>query len=373
MPLINHSDLSNTHYDIREAGYWDGASLDGELNRVYDICMGCRLCWNLCPSFPALFDALDAQGREKRAAAQQEGRVGAGSAAADFGELPEGRHAREASPEAEFVGDVTELSQAEKWRVVDLCYQCKLCEAVCPYTPADEHDFHLDFPRLMLRAAAQRTRRRGQRLSDKFLANTDASGRLGTALAPLANIANRMGPFRFLMDKALGISRHRELPTFHRKTFTKRFKRHARETPDPANPAGKAVIFATCYTNANDPEVGMAAAEVLAHNEVTVRIASQRCCGAPYLSPGDFDGFRRQAMPNVEELARWVDQGYQIVVTGPPTCSMTLRQDYAYLSNGDAELSGKIAKVAANTLDISQYLMRLHTEGGLKTDFVKSL
>ena len=30
-----------------------------ELERVFDICHGCRRCFNLCNSFPTLFDAVD--------------------------------------------------------------------------------------------------------------------------------------------------------------------------------------------------------------------------------------------------------------------------------------------------------------------------
>ena len=85
-------------YNSTEAKYWDRAGLDKEVERVFDICHGCRLCFNLCPSFPALFDAVDRND-----------------------------------------GDVRALTWAEKQRVVDLCYGCKLCEIKCPYTPHDGH------------------------------------------------------------------------------------------------------------------------------------------------------------------------------------------------------------------------------------------
>lgn len=373
MALLNHSDTTHAIYDIRTPLYWDSQSLDQELNRVYDICTGCRLCFNLCPSFPTLFNTLDEQGERKREVAVQEGRVAAEIEKDEYLDLPEGEHAAAASIEVEFVGHVEDLTPAEKWEVVDLCYQCKLCDPVCPYTPDKEHDFQLDFPRLMLRAQAVRTKTRGKRMSDVFLGMTDATGKLGSALAPFTNWGNRIGLVRWTMEKVMGISRRRILPTFYRETFAKWFRKHRKLNPLPGASVGKVVIFHTCYTNSNDPAVGKAAIEILEHNNVEVQVPKQQCCGAPHLSPGDFSAFRKQALPNIREFSRWVDEGYQIVVTGPPTCSMTMRSDYSYVSDGDPDLAEMIAKVSAHTLDISQYLMQLHKEGKLKTDFVNEL
>ena len=135
MSLIDHSDTADTVYDINNSLYWERSSLDRELHRVYDVCVGCRLCFNLCPSFPALFDAVDSQADSKRLVAAQEGRIGTAQQRTDFLDLPEGQQAAQASAEVEFVGLVTELSELEQWQVVDLCYQCRLCESICPYTP----------------------------------------------------------------------------------------------------------------------------------------------------------------------------------------------------------------------------------------------
>ena len=167
--MLNHSDTSNTTYDINNSLYWDKLSLDQEMNRIYDICIGCRLCFNLCPSFPSLFNAIDDAGDNKRENAELEGRVGKEIVRDDFLDLPEGEHAVEASIEVEFRGEVHDLSNNQKWEVVDLCYQCKLCDPICPYTPDKEHEFKLDFPKLMTRAQAIRTKVRGVKNNDKFL------------------------------------------------------------------------------------------------------------------------------------------------------------------------------------------------------------
>ena len=106
----------------RDPDFFDEASLFKELERVYDLCHGCRRCFSLCNAFPLLFDAIDAsptrrtrQGGEEgllggrrsllpvrhvlhdqvpvRAAAPLEHRLPAPDAARQGGEFPQGRDA----------------------------------------------------------------------------------------------------------------------------------------------------------------------------------------------------------------------------------------------------------------------------------------
>ena len=100
--------------------FWDEKSLDAELERVYDICHGCRRCFSLCNAFPVLFDHVDES--------------------AD--------------------GEVAGLSRAARWEVVDHCYLCDMCYmSKCPYVPP--HPWNVDFPHLMLRAKSLRNRGQG--------------------------------------------------------------------------------------------------------------------------------------------------------------------------------------------------------------------
>ena len=81
--------------EISDPSYFEEASLDAELRRVFDVCHGCRMCFNYRPSFPSLFDSID-------------------------------RH------EEKGEGEVAALTGKEMDEVVDLCYQCKLCYVKCP-------------------------------------------------------------------------------------------------------------------------------------------------------------------------------------------------------------------------------------------------
>ena len=87
--MLDHSNIDNTIYDIKNPKYWDKNSLYAEMDRVYDICIGCRLCFNLCPSFPSLFNSIDDAGIRKREVAEVEGRVEKEVEKDEFLDLPE--------------------------------------------------------------------------------------------------------------------------------------------------------------------------------------------------------------------------------------------------------------------------------------------
>ena len=301
--MINHSDVENTVYDITESLYWNKESLNSELDRAYDICIGCRLCFNLCPSFPSLFNAIDNAGDIKRNQAEEQGRVEKKEKRENYLDLPEGKHASKASIEVEFRGEISDLTNKQKWEIIDLCYQCKLCDPICPYTPGKEHEFQLDFPKLMTRAQAIRSKESGVKLNDKFLTHTDFIGFLGSLFPSILNLRNKSKFLRFMMEKMIGISRKRDLPNFQKETFEKWINSNNSKIK---NPIDKVVIFGTCFTNAHDISVGKASVKILEHNNIDYVYPKQQCCGAPFLSPGDFNNFDKQAKPNLDELYNWV-------------------------------------------------------------------
>ena len=176
---ISYQPTDGLSYDPADPKYWDEGGLARETHRVFEVCNGCRMCFKYCDSFPKLFDFIDS------------------------------RHD----------GDVGKLTSIETRSVMDSCFQCKLCEVQCPYTPRDGHEFQLDFPKLVHRYNAQRTRREGVRLRDRLLGDPDAAGTLARASLGMANVMNRVGAHRWFMEKALGIHRDKLLPEFASETF----------------------------------------------------------------------------------------------------------------------------------------------------------
>lgn len=308
-------------FDLQSKEFWDSSALEKELRRVYDVCHGCRRCFNLCPSFNSLFDLIDSKGE-----------------------------------------DVENLTPVDLKTVVDLCYQCKLCYNHCPYTPP--HYWQIDFPRLMLRAKAVEAKRAGVTFQDKILGQPDRLGRLGRRMAPLVNAANRIKPFRILLEKIIGIHRDRNLPVYHRETFVEWFHRHERQRArGTERREDKVILFYTCSVNYNDPAVGRAAVAVLQRNGIEVIVPRQKCCGMPALDGGDVAAALEHASYNVKHLAEFVRRGYDIVIPGP-TCSYMLKKEYPFLlTTTEARL------VAEHSFDICEYLMRRYEQGQLDTAF----
>lgn len=293
-----------------------------ETLRVYEICDGCRRCFNLCPSFNTLFDRIDAQ-----------------------------------------ESDVGKLAQADLDRVAQECYYCKLCYNHCPYTPP--HQYELDFPSLMVAWKRRIATERGVRWRDRWLTKTDLIGRVMSRLAPLANWALRTAWLRALGERLAGIHRERRLLAFQRETLARWWPRRGLP-PKPVGGNGKVALFASCLVNYQATDVGKATLQVLEKNDIEVVLPEQRCCGMPSFDLGDTDAIIRAAQANMASLRPWLEAGYE-VVSPVPSCSLMLKREYPSLVPG-----AESARLAERTFDVCEYLMRLRKAGSLATDFVNN-
>jgi Fe-S oxidoreductase len=315
-----------THlYDPLDPGYADPGATRAERDRTFQVCSDCRICVRLCPSFKDLFAMIDER---------------------DDGAT-----------------DVRFLDDSQHDVVVDECYQCKLCYVVCPYTTDQGQAWTIDFPRLMLRSAAIKSRHGGTPRSARLLARTDLQGKVATTLSPLVNAADQSRLARTIMEKTTGIARDRLLPTFAKVRFSRWFRHRAPQPPTgPAR--GTVALFPTCLVEYQEPAIGQALVGVYERNGVTCEVPDgQVCCGMPWLDAGDTKQFERHARRNVEALAPAVRAGHDVVVP-QPTCAYVLKNEFPdFLGTDDAHL------VAEHTYDVSEYLMARHQEQPLDTEF----
>lgn len=295
--------------------------MEQETRRVYEVCDGCRRCFNLCPSFNTLFDRLD-------------------------------RHE----------GDVGKLASADIEQVATECYYCKLCYNHCPYIPP--HQYEIDFPRLMIAWKKQMVAERGAGWRDRLLIKTDLIGRLGSLLAPVTNRVMSVKWLRLLVEHVVGVHRDRQVLQFQAETFPRWWAKRRRSTK-PAGQHGRVAFFASCLVNYQATDVGKAAVQVLERNGIEVVLPEQRCCGMPSFDLGDTDAIVAAAKANMSTLRPWLEAGYDVVAP-VPSCSLMLKREYPYLVPGE-----EAVRLSRRTFDICEYLLRLKRAGTLATDFVK--
>jgi glycerol-3-phosphate dehydrogenase subunit C len=308
--------------DWEDLDYTDLAKIEAEMHRVFEICHGCRRCFNLCDSFPRLFDMIDA------------------------------------TPSEELDG----VDKKDYAKVADACTLCDLCFMTkCPYVPP--HEFNLDFPHLMLRYRAAELKAGKIPWAHRQLVETDRNGTLAGKVAPLANWATKTGNpvTRPALESLAGLDRRADLPKFHGKTFVMRAKATSPAVNDKAPGFGrKAVLYATCFANYNDPKIGEATRAVLAHNGVETEVAYPGCCGMPKLEQGDLAAVAASARKVAAELGSYVERGYDVVAL-VPSCALMLKFEWPLILPKDES----VKRLAQATFDVSEYVVAIAKKEGL--------
>jgi glycerol-3-phosphate dehydrogenase subunit C len=317
----------------QEPQFYDAAALDKELERVFDICHGCRRCFNLCNAFPTLFDLVDASN----------------------------------------TGEVDGVDKKDFRKVVDHCYLCDMCYMTkCPYVPP--HPWNVDFPHLMLRAKAVKHRTGGTRWRDTVLSSTDLVGKLAgiPVVAEAVNAFNGSAVGRKILDAALGVHPEAPLPVYRSNTLRKQLglRRSPAAAPQPAGiTRGKVALFATCYGNRNEPQIGLDLASVFEHNGIEVALPErENCCGMPKLELGDLQAVADLNAKNVPHLLAMIERGYDIVAP-IPSCVLMFKQELPLMFPDDAD----IAKIKQHIFDPFEYLALRHKAGLMRTDFTRPL
>ena len=311
--------------------FYNEESLNQELERVFDICHGCRRCVSLCASFPTLFDLVD---------------------------------------ESETM-EVDGVAKSDYMKVVDQCYLCDLCYMTkCPYTPP--HEWNLDFPHLMLRAKAVKFKKGEVSSRDKFLSDTDGLGKFAgiPIVTQTVNAVNKTKPVRALVENVLGVDKDAWLPEFASTKFrSSAAKSKQHPVKDGKNTPGKVAIYSTCYVNYNEPGIGHDLLAVLEHNEIPyVMVEKEACCGMPKLEQGDLEGVAEKKAINIPQLAKLAKEGYAIL-TPVPSCTLMYKQELPLMFPECADT--QLVKEAM--WDPFEYFVARNRDGLLKTEFNHAL
>ncbi len=313
--------------DWKSPEYYDETTAFKELERIFEICHGCRRCVNLCASFPTLFDLVD--------------------------ETPD--------------GEVHGVDKQDYWKVVDQCYLCDLCYMTkCPYVPP--HEWNVDYPHTMLRAKAIKYRGGGVDFGAKLLSSTDVHGQFAgiPIVTQVANAVNQTKPARAVMEKTLHVDRNAWLPAL----ATRRFRSAAPRSPElpvknGERTPGKVAVYATCYVNYNEPGIGLDLLKILHHNEIPyVVVGKEKCCGMPKLELGDLESVDAGKRANIPVLAKLASEGYAIIAA-VPSCALMFKQELPLMYPDDADVQA----VKEAMWDPFEYLAARRRDGLLKTEF----
>lgn len=267
------------------------------------------------------------------------------------------------------------LGSDEVRDVADLCINCKMCAHECPA--------HVNIPKLMLEAKAVHHAEHGLERTDWLLARIETLAALGSNFPLTTNtlLGNRI--VRWLLDKLLGLSRHRRLPAFAPRSFLKRAKRkgwtrksagrrRATDGPTALQLNGtrtnqmlpKVAYFVDIFANYYDPFIAEATVAVLRHQGIPVFVPpTQKGCGMAPLAQGDVETARDTLTHNLRLLADLARDGYTIICTEPSAAVMLRHDALDLIDDPDVKL------VAANTMELTSFLWRLHVGGMLRTDF----
>jgi len=302
--------------------FTDPDKIEEELRRVFDICHGCRRCFNLCDSFPRLFDLID---------------------------------------ESE-TGELDSVDSVHFKPVIDACTLCDMCFMTkCPYVPP--HEFDLDFPHLMLRYRAMEFKQGKVAFAHRQLTQTDRNGKLAAKMAPLANWASARGNgfTRPILEGVAGVHRDAELPQYHSPSFEQQATKSVPDVNSNAPAFGrKAVLYATCFVNYNNPEIGEATRAVLAKNGVETEVVYPSCCGMPQLEQGDIAKVAENAKKVAAEMMEWIDKGYDIIAL-VPSCALMLKFEWPLIVPGDEN----VKRLSEHTSDVAEYVVDIARKEGL--------
>jgi FAD/FMN-containing dehydrogenase/Fe-S oxidoreductase len=285
--------------------------------RAVELCNGSGVCRKLaggtmCPSFRATRDEKDST----------RGRANALRLALS-GERP-----------------LKEMRSRWVYEVLDLCLMCKACKSECP-SNVDMAKLKAEFLQLYYDG-------RPRPLGQAFMARVHVVNRLGAPFAPVVNWLQDRRPLRWLMEKIGGIDRRRSLPVLHADHLRRRFARH-RPAPE-AGTRGRVILLDDCFTTFNEPDIGMAAVEVLERAGYRVELAGLTCCGRSLLSKGFLREARELIHAQLPGLARRVADGRPILGL-EPSCLLTLTDEWLELAPGaDARRVAAAARLADSWL-----------------------
>lgn len=212
--------------------------------------------------------------------------------------------------------DNTGLTGERLHQVLDLCLSCKACKSECPS--------NVDMAKMKGDVSQMYYDEHGTKLRDRLIRDAPGIARAFSGiLSGPVNFIERQPLFRSLMEQYIGFDKRRILPEYTKEPFHKWFNKKTRNIYRSND---KVVLFADTYLNYHEPQIGMAALQLLNSCGYEVILADIGCCQRPKISHGFIRAAKSEGLTTITNLKTYLDQGLKIVVC-EPSCASALNDD----------------------------------------------
>ncbi len=241
--------------------------------------------------------------------------------------------------------DNKNITISELDHAMELCLSCKACKTECPS--------NVDIAKLKSEYLHQSHTKRGVKPMEWFTKHaSDISAFSSGKMAGLINRILRLRITKLILEKTIGIDRRRSLPEYSKTNFAEWYAEHYQ----PKN-RRKVALFCDTYLNFHEPEIGIAAIDILEKAGYDVELADVGCCQRPKISNGFLCDAKSEGRKTLESLKKYTDQGIQIVVC-EPSCTSALIDDLPDLIDEEW-----VANVTNHIHPIDQFIKQGISEG----------
>ena len=240
---------------------------------------------------------------------------------------------------------------------LDLCLSCKACKSECPS--------NVDLAKLKSEVWQKKYDEQGVPLRDRMIRDSaKMAARLAGPLAPMVNAMQRNRVFRSALENLMGVEKQRTLPEYASQPFYRWFEKNRKPS---ATGRPQVVLFADTYLNFHEPNIGIAATELLTDCGYEVILANVGCCQRPKISQGFLKDAKKEGLQTALALDNYLQKGLKVVVC-EPSCASALNDDLPDLLE-DPELA---ARLKAGILMIDNFLADEAAAGRLKVQLIAS-
>jgi FAD/FMN-containing dehydrogenase/Fe-S oxidoreductase len=248
------------------------------------------------------------------------------------------------------------FDHSEIYEVMDLCLSCKGCKSECPS--------NVDVAKLKAEFLQHYYDANGVPFRSKLIANFNKAAKMGSIAPGIYNFMATTPPFSTLIKTLSGFALKRSMPTLHKTSLEKWFRKRKPETKQ--NSTGKKVyLFCDEFTNYNDTDIGIKAILLLEKLGYEVVIPQHEESGRAWLSKGLIKQAKIIANKNVSLLSKIITAETPLIGI-EPSAILTFRDEYIDLSDdADLETAKKLAK---NVFFIDEFIASEMEKGNISKD-----